>query len=318
MKMQSSKDKVQNIQSEAERFVEEFIEFIKVEKGYSINTQRAYKKDLLEFVNIMKNFNLPSISSIDREKIEYYLSYLYRKNSPATIGRKIASLKSFMKMLQKRKYIEKNPVSFVKTPKLPQKLPKSLVVDEVFVLLNAPSKETPLGIRDRAILETLYAGGLRVSELTDLKIYDVDLNECSIKISGKGGKERIVPIHKLAVDLIKEYLGKRENIAKKSSKESDFLFLNRFGGRLSPRSVARMIDKYVMKVALSKNISPHTLRHSYATHLLDGGADIREIQELLGHSKLSTTQKYLHLSIDKLIDVYDKTHPKAGGNVGRE
>ena len=238
--------------------------------------------------------------------------------SPATTARKIATLRSFYKWLLKRGAVGSNPMTLIRTPKQTKRLPKAITVEEIDKLLNMPDNRETLGARDRAILETLYSTGVRVSELVDLNRNDLDLNEQVIRIRGKGKKERIIPLGTHAISAIRHYLTLLEPdvrfVKVREKALSDVavpLFVNKNGGRLSSRSVRRKLDKYLTMAGLDPSISPHTLRHSFATHLLDNGADLRSVQELLGHQSLSTTQIYTHLSTMRLRSAYKEAHPRA-------
>jgi integrase/recombinase XerC len=247
------------------------------------------------------------MGKVDRLAIRRYLSFLHRKNRKSSIARKISTLRSFYKYLVRERLATSNPAKAVSTPKAEKPLPTTLTVDEAFRLMETPSERE--GLRDCAILELLYSSGLRVSELVGLNLNHLNLDLGIVKVMGKGRKERIVPVGSKAVEALKAYLEKRGNL---SGEEP--LFINPRRGRLTARSVGRLIKKYTKRSGIFRRISPHTLRHSFATHLLDAGADIREIQEMLGHASLSTTQKYIHLSPGKLMEVYDKAHPRSFRN----
>jgi integrase/recombinase XerC len=225
-----------------------------------------------------------------------------------TIARKLASLRSFFKFLYREGLIKNNPISAISTPKLDKKLPVVLDVDKVARLVQSPPDDTPEGSRDRAMLETLYSTGMRVSELVGLDIGDIDFISEVVKVLGKGSKERLIPIGRPAVDAIRRYLDKRK---KRRVKENDAVFLNKSGRRLTDRSVRRVLDKYIRMTSIMEHVSPHSMRHSFATHLLDRGADLRSVQELLGHMNLSTTQIYTHVTMERLKSAYDKAHPRA-------
>ena len=292
------------------KYAEEFFNSLKAEKDASPHTLTAYTNDLKEF-SLFIDKKPAEINHID---IRSYLASLhYKKLMKSSISRKLATIRSFFKYLHREGIIKKNPAKLVSSPKVQRNLPKFLTVDEAFALMNAPKGDTFQEGRDKAILELLYSSGLRVSELTLLDINDFDIKESLVRVKGKGKKERIIPVGSKAVKALQNYLPERILIKKKSRA----LFLNRRGGRLTQRSVRRIVDKYSRMIALKSNISPHALRHTFATHLLHGGADLRSIQELLGHSSLSTTQKYTHVDVARLIEVYDKAHPmakeKAGG-----
>jgi site-specific recombinase XerD len=228
--------------------------------------------------------------------------------SKRTVARKLASLRSFFKFLYREGYIKTNPSSGISTPKLDKKLPIFLDTDEVSKLIEAPDEKDLSGLRDRALMETLYSTGIRVSELVGMNLSEIDFISGVIKVFGKGKKERLAPIGDKALRAIRNYLDKR-GIGKLNDKKA--VFLNKDGGRLTDRSVRRIIEKYIKRVSLREGVSPHTLRHSFATHLLNRGADLRSVQELLGHMNLSTTQIYTHVTTQRLKEVYDKAHPRA-------
>lgn len=295
-------------------WIHQFIQYLSMEKNASTHTCRCYKKDLEEFENFLKNSNIKidpfgqlEIEKVDRFDIRRYLSFLHRKNRKSSIARKLSTLRSFYRYLIREKVISTNPAKVVSTPKVEKPLPTTLTVDEAFRLMDSPKREeVEGGVRDRAILELLYSSGLRVGELVGLNFNDLDLTLGIIKVFGKGRKERIVPVGSKALDALKAYLEKR-----KDREANSPLFINSRGGRLTARSVDRIIKKYSQNSGIIRKVSPHTLRHTFATHLLDAGADIREIQEMLGHSNLSTTQRYIHLTPGKLMEVYDKAHPRS-------
>ena len=287
-----------------------FIQYLKSERNASAHTVEAYSRDLEQFSSFILKRIDPSltIDQITHLHIRRYLASLHRELTKSSAGRKLASIRSLFRFLLRRGMIEKNPAELVSTPKREKKLPFHLNIDEVTTLVEAPKLPEELPARDRAILETLYSSGLRVSELTGLDVRGIDLASGSVRVFGKGGKERLVPLGSRAVKALEEYLEMRGNPGIDAP-----LFTNARGGRLTRRSVARIVDRYMLHLETMKKASPHTLRHTFATHLLEGGADLRSIQEMLGHSSLSTTQKYTHVSIDRLLEVYDKAHPKAKG-----
>ena len=284
------------------KYIEQFMDFLRVEQGVSPHTLRAYAKDLSELSDFLKK----KPKEIDNLDIRSLLASLHHKKlKKSSISRKLATIRSFFKYLHREGYVKKNPAKLVSSPKVPKTLPKFLSIDEVFLLMETPVGETFKPARDKAIMELLYSSGLRVSELTSLDISDLDIKEALIRVKGKGRKERIVPIGSKAMEAIQNYLPERISLRKKSPA----LFLNNRGGRLTQRSVRRILVQYSRMISLKGNLSPHTLRHTFATHLLHEGADLRSIQELLGHSSLSTTQKYTHVDIGYLTEVYDKAHP---------
>ncbi|MEW6715633.1 MAG: tyrosine recombinase XerC [Nitrospirota bacterium] len=288
------------------KYIDEFITSLKAEKDVSAHTIRAYSNDLKEF----HSFSDKKPEDIDNLEIRSFLASLhYRKLKKSSISRKLATIRSFYKYLHKEGYVKTNPAKLVSSPRLPRPLPKFLTIDETFSLMNAPEGDTFKATRDKSVIELLYSSGLRVSELTSLDISDLDIKESLVRVKGKGKKERITPVGSNAMTAIKNYLPERISLKKKSQA----LFLNNRGGRLTQRSVRRILLQYCRTAGLKGYPSPHTLRHTFATHLLHGGADLRAIQELLGHSSLSTTQRYTHVDIAHLSEVYDKAHPMAGG-----
>ena len=292
----------------------QFEHYLMVERGVSVHTQRNYLNDLRQFSEFLqKEFPDRDLTTIDNLTIRSYLGALYKKNKKSSIARKLASLRTFFKFLLRKDIIADDPTALVSTPRREKHMPSFLSVDEMFALLTMPDGTTLAGIRDRAIMETLYSSGLRVSELVGMNEENLDANLGIVKVLGKGKKERIVPIGKKALVAVENYLlaRKERDTSPRSSSSKLPLFKNLRGGRLTARSVARIINRYIEQCGIVKNISPHALRHSFATHMLDAGADLRAIQELLGHVSLSTTQKYTHVSVAKLMETYDKAHPKS-------
>lgn len=288
--------------------IEQFKAYLRTERDVSVNTLAAYSGDLAQLLTFAVREKGESVSAqdIDHLLLRRYLAALSKNTKKSSIGRKLAAIRSFFRFLLRRGAIAKNPAELIATPKKEQRLPFHLDIDQTTSLMEAPGDGRKYALRDRAILELLYSSGLRVSELTGLNIGELDLTAGMVRVTGKGGKERIVPVGSRALEALQEYLDERNDDAATGA-----LFLNSRGGRINRRSVARVIDTHVMRIAAFKRISPHTLRHTFATHMLEGGADLRAIQELLGHASLSTTQKYTHVSIDRLMEVYDKAHPKA-------
>ncbi len=256
-----------------------------------------------------------AILKMDVNGVRKFLEHLSTQNySPATMARKIATLRSFHRWLEKRTLITENPMLLIRTPKQSKRLPKALDVEQVEKLLSAPDDKNLLGARDRAILETLYSTGIRVSELVGINRSDIDETGAALIVRGKGRRERIVPLGSHALAALRHYAGilDAEQAANGTGGDPNGpLFINKHGGRLSTRSVRRKVSKYLTQAGLDPNISPHTLRHSFATHLLDNGADLRSVQELLGHQSLSTTQVYTHLTSQRMRDAYDDAHPRA-------
>ena len=298
-----------------------FLESLATEKGYSDHTLRAYSKDLEAFFAFVaesqataagrqKRRRSVSAKQINGLIIRSYLGFLHRQNKKTTIARKLSAVRSFFKFLVKQGVIEQNPAELILTPKQAKTIPTYLSVDEMFRLLDSIQTDTLLGLRNRAIFETLYSSGIRVSELAGLNLSDVDFLSEAVRVLGKGNRERIVPIGQKALKAISAYRAQLGRQVDSEALKDDALFLNKYNNRLTARSIARILRKLVDAVGLLTPVSPHALRHSFATHMLDSGADLRVVQELLGHKSLSTTQKYTHVSIDRLMETYDKAHPR--------
>lgn len=308
--------------------IEQYKSYLKHERGASIYTSKNYMIDLAQFMDYLSKHH-PRLASMDKgaiDKIDHivvrgWLGEMFGRHQPASIARKISTLRSFLQYFVKKGMIKINPAREVATPKVPKRLPNFLNIDEIEGLLNLPKGDDPSVLRNKAILELLYGSGLRVGELVSLDIIHMDLKEGLVRVLGKGGKERVVPVGSKAVNAISRYLKVRDVFLKTphplpsplrgEGVGREALFLSRLGTRLTARSIERMLKKYIKEAGIQKKVTPHVLRHTFATHLLNQGADLRGIQELLGHSSLSTTQKYTHISIDKLMEVYDKAHPKA-------
>jgi tyrosine recombinase XerC len=284
--------------------IDKFLKYLKIERDVSPHTLRAYRKDLSEFFRFVnmdpEDVELAEVRGFIADQIKSGLN-------KTTVSRRLASVRSFFKFLYREGYKKLNPAKLVPNPKTPKLLPRFLSVDDAFLLVEKPEGRGLLSARDRAILELLYSSGLRVSELQGLDVEDINTREGLLKVKGKGKKERIVPVGSKALDAIKSYLVERIPVKKKDKA----MFLNRSGSRLTDRGVRRVVVKYARLIGISGRIGPHALRHTFASHLLQGGADLRVIQELLGHASLSTTQKYTHLDVTHLIDVYDNAHPFA-------
>jgi tyrosine recombinase XerC len=289
-----------------DRFIDKFINYLKIEKNASRHTALNYEIDLKAFSLFLGD---KDITDLDHLALRRFLADMRSKSySKRTIARKLASLRTFFKFLFREGYIKTNPITAITTPKLDKKLPKFLDIGKAERLVTAPPEDTVTGLRDRAILETLYSTGARVSELVGLDVDDVDFISGVLKVLGKGSKERMLPIGEQALSAMRKYLDKRES---KRVKDKSPVFLNKSGRRLTDRSVRRVVDKYIRSLSIEEKISPHSLRHSFATHLLERGADLRSVQELLGHMNLSTTQIYTHVTAERLKSVYDKAHPRA-------
>jgi integrase/recombinase XerC len=304
-----------------EKLIDQFLEHLRYERNVSEHTLRNYSSDLEQFCDYLapaksdSKRKLPDIHEIDHITIREWLANLHAANKrKSSIARKLAALRTFFQFLVREGMLETNPAKLVNTPRLEKKLPKHLSIEEAVRFIESPDVDTDLGKRDRAMLELMYATGVRVSELTKLNVGDVDFGNKLVRVSGKRRKERIVPFGDPALEALQSYLKVRDRFlfhAPITLRDDKALFLNYQGTRITTRSVGRMVEKYIRICAGAHNISPHALRHSFATHLLDSGADLRDIQELLGHARLSTTQVYTHVSMEKLVEVYDKAHPKA-------
>ena len=296
-----------------------FLQALASEKGYSAHTIRAYGHDLAEFAGYAaggaglseeKEKRSLAIDDIDSLTIRGYLGRLHRKNEKATIARKLSALRSFFRHLVRYRLTDEDPTAAILTPKHNRRMPSYLSVDDMFRLLDQTADDTVLGLRNRALFETLYGAGIRVSELTGLNVFDVDFSSGCLRVSGKGGRERIVPVGEKALNRIQTYRDRLYARTGIGMAADGPLFLNKNKGRLTSRSVGRILETLIRKCSLAMPISPHGVRHSFATHMLDAGADLRTVQELLGHKSLSTTQKYTHVSIDRLMAAYDRAHPR--------
>jgi integrase/recombinase XerC len=296
----------------------QFLEHLKYERNVSPHTLRNYASDLDQFkdylLKIEKREDVP-LETIDRLTIREWMAELHADHKKASIARKLASLRTFFQFLVREGTLEANPAKQVATPKLEKRLPNHLSMEDAVRFIETPDISTDLGRRDRAILEFLYATGIRVSELVNIDLADIDFRERMVRVTGKRKKQRIVPFGEPAAEAVLLYMQETRqrflNNCPITQRDGNALFLNYQGTRLSTRSVGRMIDKYIRLCANIHDISPHSLRHTFATHLLDSGADLLDIQELLGHARLSTTQIYTQVSMEKMIDVYAKAHPKA-------
>lgn len=287
-----------------------FLNFIIKQKNYSKNTSKNYEIDILEFFKYVEKEGFNYLD-VDYDFIKGYLMELYnRKLSRNSVARKLSSLRSFYKYLFNNELIKTNPFKYVKTPKKEKKLPRYLGVEELEVIFNTPDVSTSLGQRDRLILEVLYATGIRVSELVNIKIEDIDFYKMEIRILGKGNKERIDPFGEYCLDAINLFInGGRKEILQKHHTNCSYLIINERGCKITTRGVEKIIDNVIKKASLKKHVSPHMLRHSFATHLLNEGCDILTVQELLGHESLESTQVYTHVSNERLRSVYLKCHP---------
>lgn len=295
-----------------EQLLEQFAEHLLIERNLSVHTRKAYLADLHMFQSFAREAlgataNGPLIKQVDQLLLRRYLAQLHKSHSKTSIGRKLAALRTFFRYLVREGVLEVNPGELVGTPRQEKYLPKTLTIDEVFALLERNGGGDPLQLRDRAIFELLYSSGLRVGELVALNRDGIDFEQGLVRVLGKGNKERLVPIGRKALAALQDYLATRSDVEPAQQP----LFLNHRGGRLTSRSVQRNLKTFLLKAGIIRDATPHALRHTFATHLLDSGADLRAIQELLGHSSLSTTQKYTQVSMQHLADVYDKAHPRS-------
>ena len=331
--------------SDTASLVQQFINYLRAERHFSPHTAKCYAADLQQFCGYLcslarygpdlfdqGNGNRPAVEmsklapppgvageelnrrllQVETDDVRALMSQLREHNyCKSTVARKLATLRSFYKFLVRRGYLTNNPIAPIRTPKQDKRLPKCLEIDQIEKLLANPDTTTLLGARDRAMLETLYSTGLRVSELIALDIGDVDLSSNVVRVAGKGKKRRMIPLGPGAVQTILHFLDLRRNDPRSSTFDGEALFINKHGQRLSTRSVRRKLDKYLLDAGLDLSVSPHTLRHSFATHMLRRGADLRSVQEMLGHQSLSTTQIYTHLTGETVKENYDKSHPRA-------
>ncbi|VAW37571.1 Site-specific tyrosine recombinase XerC [hydrothermal vent metagenome] len=333
-------------------YVSQFIEYLDLEQGASVNTRLAYKRDLKQFEGFLTARGLPRagaagaagadagtyLACVGESDITAYMAWLFQDCAKTTIARKLSAVKGFFKYLQRVEVIDKNPAELLTAPKTGKTLPTVLTVEEAVALVEAPGKQAGRQInkqcdgqtgrpakidrrlvqrflRDRAVLELLYSSGMRVSELVGVDLIFVNLKEGSVKVTGKGGKERLCIIGSLAASAIRDYL----RVEGRSDETGGLLFRGRGGAALTQRTVQRIVKEYTLVSGIAKNPTPHSLRHSFATHLLDRGLDLRVIQEMLGHASLSTTQRYTSVSMDRLMEVYDRAHPRAeisGADIG--
>jgi integrase/recombinase XerC len=311
-------------------WIEKFLEYLRYQRNASGHTIRNYASDLEQFHSFLTTSPegtqrpAPDLQQIDNITVREFLGALYQKsNKKSSVARKLATLRSFMKFLAAQGAIASNSARIVSSPKLESRLPDYLTIDAVTKLVEAPDTDTDFGKRDRAILELLYGAGLRAGELVSLDLGDISLGEGLVRVVGKGRKERIVPFGRRAAEAIEAYLQARTNLmpagkrrAKEDAAPSESMFLNCRGTRLTSRSVGNLVDRYVGHLSQRLRVHPHTLRHTFATHMLGAGADLRAIQELLGHESLSTTQKYTHVSVEQLVRVYQSCHPRAKKKAG--
>jgi integrase/recombinase XerC len=300
-----------------ERQIDAFAQYLADERRSSPRTVETYIRDLRSFRDFLREQGLPlDARELDIVALRGFLGSLFRTNQASTMKKKVSAIRSFFKFLLKRHLIDQNPASGLRSPKIAKSLPRFLTVDQAFRVMDAPPKEEkrakPLMVRDQAMLETLYGTGVRVGELAGMDVDHCDFSESSVRVLGKGGKERIVPLGKSSVEALEVYLPARRGLLVKAKEgDPDALWLSRNGKRLSVRQVQNIVRRHGTLGAGRGDLHPHAMRHTCATHLLDAGADLRSIQELLGHASLSTTQRYTHVSVDRLMEVYDRAHPLA-------
>jgi len=290
--------------------IEQFLSFLTHEKNASKHTVASYRRDLYQLAEYLGKRKI-TLKNVDNVVLRGFLATLYEKqNKKSTVARKLAAIRSFFQFCLRKKILDDNPAKVVSTPKQEKHMPSFMSEDEMSMFLDLPQSKKPLDLRDRSILELLYATGIRVSELVGIDLEDVNFQEKLIRVKGKGKKERLVPFGKKAEESMLVYLQSRY-IIHDGEIDEEALFLNYKGQRITSRSIERIVDKYIQRSALHRKISPHSLRHSFASHLLSRGADLRVIQELLGHESLATTQKYTHLDLKRLLEVYKRSHPRS-------
>ncbi|MGG5312417.1 tyrosine recombinase XerD [Enterococcus sp. DIV2381] len=294
-----------------EEEINEYLRYLSIERGLSFNTRKSYERDLNQYLRYLKEHEITSWQKIDRFIVIQYLETLHEENkASATITRMITSLRKFHQFLRQERYTEQDPMQHIETPKKAQKLPNTLSLKEVERLIETPDITKSLGIRDRAILEVMYATGMRVSELVGLKLGDLHLSLGLVQTLGKGDKERIIPLGDYAIQWLERYLDEVRPLLVKNPSEMH-VFLNHHGSGLSRQGIWKNLKQLVREAGIFKEVTPHTLRHSFATHLLENGADLRTVQELLGHADISTTQIYTHITKKRMTDVYKQHFPRA-------
>lgn len=294
-----------------EILIDHFMHFLSVEKGLAANTLESYQRDLFAYTDFLKSEGVTDIAASNRSHIISYLVILQKKGrATATLSRNLASIRAFYQFLVRDRHLEHDPSVHLETPKIEKRLPKVLSLEEVEKLLEGPDLGQPGGVRDKAMLELMYATGIRVSELVQLNMGDINLEMGFLKCMGKGSKERMIPLGKVAISVIRQYFETARSRLLKVGGESA-LFVNHLGKRMTRQGFWKIIKKYALQSGITAEITPHTLRHSFATHLLENGADLRSVQEMLGHADISTTQIYTHVTRSRIKDVYAKTHPRA-------
>ncbi len=295
------------------RVVEDYLRHQEAERRLAAHSLRGYRRDLTDFVHYLQDQGVTEVEGIDPICLRGFLAHLHKKHKKSTVARKVAALRACFSYAQEQEWICDNPIQRVRTPKQEKSVPSYLTERQMTVLLGEPEADSVLDLRDQACLELFYASGLRLSELAGLRWEDLDLSLGLVRVTGKGGKQRIVPVGRKAVEALKRYREAWQKAGQRwalSMRDSQAVFLNRQGDRLSDRTIARRLKRRLSRRNLPSTVSPHSLRHSFATHLLNAGADLRLVQELLGHASLSTTQKYTHVTMSRLMEVYRKAHPR--------
>lgn len=292
--------------------IDKFTNWLTVEKGYSEHTVNGYLHDVKEFFRFLEQGD--GEKSVSQDKVRQFVTSLYFTNSTATVGRKLSALRTYFRYMCREGVMSADPLTGVANPKIASYIPVFLTVDEVFSLLEEPGEKDRFALRDTAIMELIYSTGMRVSELVSRDMNHLDFETGMVRVSGKGKKERIVPFGNAAAEALNMYFSQRKQllaacVARGNKPDQEALFLNSRGNRITSRSIERMVKEYGLRAGITATVTPHALRHSFATHLLEMGADLRTVQELLGHASLSTTQKYTHLNLDHLAKVYDQSHP---------
>lgn len=294
------------------RHLQTFVQYLSVERGLAPNTLESYERDLTNYILFLQNNGVSSLTQMERRHIAAYVGSLRKDGKAnATISRTLVSIRNFCRFLVQERLIEEDPSQHLEMPKQEKRLPRVLGMADVERLLEAPKRDTPVGARDKAMLEVLYATGIRVSELITLKLEDVHLGLGYVRCIGKGSKERIIPLGRIAAQSLDDYIRNWRHRLLKPGRTPDELFLNHLGTGMTRQGFWKIIKKYAAAAGIRQEITPHTLRHSFATHLLENGADLRAVQEMLGHADISTTQIYTHVTKKKMKEIYDRTHPRA-------
>ncbi len=294
-----------------DEFIDIYVTYLKVEKGLSHNTIISYSNDLIEFTAFMEKRKIKNVEAIEKKDVLEYSLFLSQKNSGATITRKIIAVRNFFEYLERENLAKNQAVQDLELPKIWKKIPQVLSKDEIKKLLESPDEKTSHGLRDKAMFELAYASGLRVSELVNLKMVHCDFDRGILKFPGKGNKERLVPASPRAIRVVESYIHTARIQLTQKYGESEFVFLNKFGKNLTRQAFWQILQAQIIKTGITKKVTPHTLRHSFATHLLDNGADLRVVQMLLGHKNISTTEIYTHVSKEKIQEIYRRFHPRA-------